>query len=98
MLDKDSARKLATRVVKESEGGIIKFGRTNGRNCLHIRVPAKPPAGDAIGAVQSAQSITIYSEFEWDESPLNVNNKPRKKKVAEDDLVIRDAIANREAQ
>jgi protein-tyrosine-phosphatase len=71
MLDDLAARKLATRVVKESDA-IVRFGKTNGRNCLHIRA--------------QRMSETIYSVFDWEEHRWNRANKPRKARVDPDIL------------
>lgn len=91
-LTQDTAKKLATRVAKESDG-IVRFGKTNGRICLHIRVPAKPAAGDDIGKQQQAGSETVYSVAEWDNHRWNRNNKPRKKKQqGKDELFVAAAV------
>lgn len=60
------ARKLATRVAKESDG-IVRFGKTNGEVCLHIRC--------------DRQSETIYSEPQWEDHRWNRSNRPRKRQA-----------------
>lgn len=90
----DAQRKLATRVAKESNKVTVRFGHTNGRPCLHLRLHEnKDP---------STSAETIYSVQEWNLHPWNNANKPRKKRdggdiAAEDqDIDVLDAVANRE--
>jgi hypothetical protein len=71
MLTVDDARKLGTRVAKESEG-IVRFGITNGRHCLHIRC--------------EGQSNTIYTAAEWDAHRFNRLNRKREKRADRDVL------------
>lgn len=100
MIETDKqARELAKKVVKESDG-VVKFGCTNGRRCLHVRFTARPAAGNEIGSQQAADSITIYDEAEWDNSAHNINNRPRRKRY-EDAVIAQgviEAVANKEAQ
>jgi hypothetical protein len=84
-MDTQESRKLATRVAKESTNVVVKFGKTNGRNCLHLRVLGESP-----------DSQTIYSVEEWNLHQWNHANRPKKKKAA-DNLEIQDAVANKEA-
>ena len=57
-------RAFATKVVKESDC-VVGFGRTNGKPCLHVKLPGKG-------------SETLYEEYEWDKHPWNkVTNKPK---------------------
>lgn len=93
-MTEDQARKLATRVAKESDA-IIRFGVTNGRRCLHIRVAAKPAAGDDMGSERRAGSETIYDGLGWDDHKWNNINKRRREKRQDRDVL--DAVANREA-
>lgn len=55
----DEGRKLARRIVKEAPGVRVKFGNTNGRECLHVYIP-----GATLGR-------TIYSAGEWENHPAN---------------------------
>lgn len=56
-MSESEARALATRIAKESNGVSVRFGRTNGRVCLHL------VNRDA------HKSVTIYSRAEWSENP-----------------------------
>lgn len=78
------ARKLATRIVKESNNVIVKFGITNSRNCLHLRHTSAP-----------RESQTIYDAADWDIHDWNYTVKKR----AEDTVLdgVLDAVANKEA-
>lgn len=65
MNDKE-ARKLATRIAKQSDGVSVKFGRINGKIALHlIRRQSK---------TLSAASNTIFSEPDWVDHPWNRDN------------------------
>lgn len=81
------ARKLATRIAKESSGVIVKFGRTNGRHCLHLCQSGK----DA----KYIMSETIYSVEEWNLHPWNFANRPKKKIQIDPDIL--NGVANKEA-
>lgn len=76
-MDTQESRKLATRVAKESSSVVIKFGRTKGKNCLHLRLLGDTP-----------DSQTIYSVEEWNLHPWNFANRPKKKK----DEIAADAV------
>lgn len=66
MLTDKEARKLATRIAKESDGVSVKFGRINGKLALHlIRHQSK---------TLPAASETIFSEPDWVDHPWNRNN------------------------
>jgi hypothetical protein len=92
--DQKAARALATRVAKESSNVTVRFGETNGRICLHLRLrKSKDP---------STASETIYSVEEWNLHPWNNANRPRKtnnEKVDEaaDHHDLLEAIANKES-
>lgn len=75
MLNQKTARALATKIVKESSG-VVKFGETNGKICLHVRFI--PSLGE-----RSAASITIYSLSEWDDVPFPYNESKRQQKSNE---------------
>jgi hypothetical protein len=81
------SKQLATRVAKESDNVVVRFGKTNGRHCLHLN-DTKPK--DA-----SRSSFTIFNEQEWAESPYNHANRPRKAKRVDPDIAA--AVANKEA-
>lgn len=87
-LDPESARKLATRVAKESGGISVKIGSTNGVPVLHLvnrNLPSKYAARD------------LTSVAEWDEHPWNRQNAPRQKERRAIEGVA-EAVANKEAQ
>lgn len=83
------ARELATRVAKESHGVRVKFGRTNGRECLHLIVN-HPDQG-------FSYSETIYESWEWEEHEENYAARPKRREQREDQAV-KEAVANKEAQ
>jgi len=83
-MNTQDARKLSTRVAKESSNVVVRFGRTNGRDCLHLRQMGKELASE-----------TIYSEEEWNLHPWNFANRPKKKKQVYPDIL--NAVANKEA-
>jgi hypothetical protein len=64
MSDKE-ARLLARQVAKQSKC-IVKFGKTNGRNCLHLRLPGNG-------------SETIYTPAEWTYHRWNRNNEKKER-------------------
>lgn len=57
------ARNLGRTVAQTSHGVRVKFGKTNGLNCLHL--------------ISNCGSRTIYSAAEWDAHPANRPRKPR---------------------
>lgn len=86
-MDLAAARKLATRVAKESDDVRVKFGETNGKVCLHLIV---------VGGRR--YSNTIFTEAEWSDHPENKYNRPRRREVSEQvDEAIISAVANKEA-
>lgn len=76
-------RALAKLVAKQSRGVTVKFGRTNGRECLHLK--------------SGKQSLTIYTGTEWDLHQWNTQNAPTKRQQREIDRDIAAAIENKEA-
>lgn len=62
MSDKE-ARLLARQIAKQSKC-LIKFGKTNGRNCLHVKLPG-------VG------SETFYQLSEWTYHRWNFNNQKK---------------------
>jgi hypothetical protein len=87
-LTAESARKLATRVAKESNGVSVKIGQTNGHPVLHL-VNRNMPSKFA------ARNVT--SEADWDEHPWNRQNAPRQKERKQIEGLA-EAVANKEAQ
>jgi hypothetical protein len=89
-LTAESARKLATRVAKESNGVSVKIGETNGKPVLHLvnrNMPSKFAARD------------LVSEADWDEHPWNrYNSQPRSQKERRPIEGVAEAVANKEAQ
>lgn len=82
----DESRALGVRVVKECNGAIVKFGRTNGKICLHVK--------------HGKLSRTFFSAADW-ESKKNPFREFRRKKTKDqrnDDIAITQAVRNREAQ
>lgn len=79
-------KKLATRIAKESNNVVMKFGKTNGRPCLHLNHTAPKD--------KSRSSFTIYSSDEWHIHPWNNANRPKTKAIDPD---IAAAVANKEA-
>ncbi len=70
-LTESQAKELGRRIVKESAGARVKFGRTNGQVVLHIYVPGSNELGR-----------TIKSEAEWENHPAN-NSIRRNREFAE---------------
>lgn len=87
-LDAESARKLATRVAKESNGISVKIGETNGAPVLHL-INRNMPSKYA--------SRNVTSVAEWDDHPWNRQNAPRQKERRAIEGVA-EAVANKEAQ
>jgi hypothetical protein len=87
-LDLESARKLATRVAKESSGISVKIGETNGKPVLHLVNRNMPP---------KIASRNLTSAADWDEHPWNRQNAPRQKERKPIEGVA-EAVANKEAQ
>lgn len=89
-LTAESARKLATRVAKESSGVSVKIGETNGMPVLHLvsrNLPSKFAARN------------VESEADWDEHPWNrYNSQPRPQKERRAIEGVAEAVANKEAQ
>lgn len=65
MTDKE-ARKLATRVAKQSDGVSVKVGRTNGQPVLHLIKRQSKTA--------QAASDTIATEPDWVDHSWNRDN------------------------
>lgn len=56
-----SARKFGKKIVKDASDVRVKFGKTNGRICLHVFVPGHDTSGR-----------TIYTPGEWENHPANM--------------------------
>lgn len=69
-MNADEARKLATKVAKESSNVTVKLGRTNGRAVLHLKH-------------RGASSVTIAEPWQWSEHAWNNNNRPTRREEAE---------------
>lgn len=67
----DAARKFGKQVVKDGSNVRVKFGKTNGRICLHVFVP-----GATLGR-------TIYTPGEWENHPANQRQRRNKNFAAE---------------
>lgn len=76
-------RALAKLIAKQSHGVTVKFGRTNGQECLHLKT--------------AKQSRTIYTAVEWDLHEWNTQNAPTKRQQREIDKDLAEAIKNKEA-
>lgn len=55
-----AARKFGKKIVKDASNVRVKFGKTNGRICLHVFVPGHDTSGR-----------TIYTPGEWENHPAN---------------------------
>jgi hypothetical protein len=74
-MDFDEARKLATRVAKESAGISVKFGETNGETILHLinrDIPGK------------IASRNLTNAADWAEHPWNKYNNKEKHEQHDD--------------
>lgn len=75
--------------VVRKEGGVsIKFGRTNGRDCLHLKSRDKATYG-------TLSSFTIYEPWEWDEHPWNWIARKEHKAASQE---LQEAVSNKDAQ
>jgi hypothetical protein len=75
-----SPRELSTKIAKESSGIVIRVGRTNGKDVLHLRRQRNDEKGIEAASVTIPATVTAWDLHEW--NPLN-NPKPKKKR--EDD-------------
>jgi hypothetical protein len=74
-----SPRKLATKIAKESHGVVIRQGRTNGQDVLHLQ-----RLRDEAKKVEAA-SLTIPAKLsEWTYHPWNALNAPKPKKESDE--------------
>jgi hypothetical protein len=75
-------------IIGREQGVRVVYGRTNGRDCLHIyRTERMDPPPKL--------SFTIYTQEEWDQHPWNYTVRKKDKRENADVLA---AVKNREAQ
>lgn len=85
-LTEKDARQLAKQIVKDASNVLVKFGQVNGRRILHVYVPGK-----------NNMSRNVESYAEWLNHPAAAK-KARELAPSEDELVITQAVKNKEAQ
>ena len=66
------AKKLGTQIVKDANGARVKFGKTNGKPCLHIMFDRK--------------ASTIYDASEWERHPFNNVGRKKQKRDKREEL------------